>query len=186
MNQGGSEAAAAELTIRLLGAADVEARCRDLAALLVDAIEGGASVGFVWPIDDAQVDAFWRGIAADVAAGTCDVIVAERGGEIVGSIQLARSWKPNQAHRADVQKLLVARRERRKGIGRCLMDAVEARALETGRWLLTLDTRTGSEADSLYRRLGWIDIGTIPDYASDPDGTFAACTFFYRRLRAAR
>jgi ribosomal protein S18 acetylase RimI-like enzyme len=174
-----------QTAIRTIASGEIDARRAELHALLVDAIDGGASVGFVLPIDASRIDAFWRDIAADVAAGTREVIVAERGRAIVGSVQLAVSWKPNQPHRADVEKLLVARGSRREGIGRLLMDALEARALAGGRWLLTLDTRTDSDADRLYRRLEWTEVGTIPDYAADPDGTLAACTFFYKRLAPA-
>ena len=171
-----------QVSIRSIAAGEIDARRAELRALLVDAIDGGASVGFVMPIDATRIDAFWRDVAADVAAGTRLVIVAARDGTIVGSVQLAVSWKPNQAHRADVEKLLVARDSRRLGIGTLLMDAVEARALAAGRWLLTLDTRADSDAERLYRRLGWTEVGTIPDYAADPDGMLAACTFFDKRL----
>jgi GNAT superfamily N-acetyltransferase len=170
------------LAIRPLAAAETDSRRAALAALLVDAIEGGASVGFLLPIDEAAIDAFWRDVVADLRAGARFLFAAEQDGHLVGTIQLAPSPKPNQAHRADVQKLLVARAARRQGIGRALIAAVESAALATGRWLLVLDTRTGSDAERLYRRLGWREVGRIPDYAADPDRALASCTFFYKRL----
>ena len=169
-------------SIRTIEPEELRTRVPEFRALLVDAIDGGASVGYVQPLDDALIDAFWRDVADDAATGVRRVFVAERGGELVGTAQLAPSSKPNQAHRADVQKLLVVRHARRYGIGRALMNAIEREALANGRWLLVLDTRSASDAERLYRRLGWTELGAIPDYAADPDGTLAACTFFYKRL----
>ncbi len=167
---------------RALTAVEIDARRRALRELLADAIEAGASVGFVLPINDAEIDAYWRSVAADVAARSRQLFVVERGDAMLGTVQLAPCAKSNQPHRADVQKLLVLRSARRQGVGRALMSAVEQTALAAGRWLLTLDTRAGSDAERLYRRLGWVEVGKIPDYASDPDRTLAACTFFYKRL----
>jgi len=154
-------------------------------ALLIDAVAGGASVGFVDPLSPAEVDLFWRDVCADVASGGRHVIIAERAGSLVGCVHLVPSAKPNQRHRADVQKLLVLRAERGRGVATRLMGELERRAIAMGRWLLTLDTRTDSDAERLYRRLGWTEVGTIADYAADPDRTLAACTFFYKRLDTA-
>lgn len=154
-------------------------------ALLVDAVASGASVGFVDPLSQSEVATFWRDVATEVARGERYVIVAQRAGLLVGCVHLVPSAKPNQRHRADVQKLLVMRAERGRGVGTRLMADVERRALAIGRWLLTLDTRHDSDAERLYRRLGWTEVGTIPDYAADPDRTLAACTFFYKRLATA-
>lgn len=173
------------ITIRSVSPPQIAERARDLCALLIDAIESGASVGYVLPVDVAQIDAFWRDVAEQAAVSALQVFVAERDGRLTGTVQLAPSTKPNQAHRADIRKLIVARDARGRGLGRALMDAAERTALARGRSLLVLDTRAGSDADRLYRSLGWIDVGTIPDYAADPDGTLAPCTFFYKRLSSA-
>lgn len=171
--------------IRILNAAGVAAARAALADLLADAIADNASVGFVWPTAPDAVDTFWRDTEAGVAGGERVLLAAYVGADLVGAVQLAGSPKANQAHRADVQKLLVLRAARGQGIGTALMRAVEREALRAGRWLLTLDTRTGSAADRLYRQLGWTEVGPIPDYAADPDRTLASCTFFYKRLQFA-
>lgn len=153
-----------------------------LVALLTDAIEGNASVGFVLPLADGEIEAFWHEVALDVDDGLRWLLVAREGARIVGTVILAPSTKANQAHRAEVQKLLVMRDARGRGIGAALMGAVEALAARTQRWLLTLDTREDSDAARLYRRRGYRELGTIPDYACDADRRLAGCTFFYKML----
>lgn len=165
-----------------LGAEGVRDAIDDLVALLADAIEDNASVGFVSPVANGELEAFWNEVALDVDDGWRHVLAAREDGRIVGTVILAPSMKANQVHRAEVQKLLVKRASRGRGVGVMLMRRVEAMAAAMGRWLLTLDTRGASDAERLYRRLGYVEVGSIPDYAVDPDRRFAACTFFYKTL----
>jgi GNAT superfamily N-acetyltransferase len=171
-----------EATIVELSAADLARRRDELASLLADAVEDNASVGFVLPVEQALLDAFWERLEPEVRDGSRLVLAALDGERIVGSVQLLHCTKPNQPHRANVQKLLVHRSARGQGIATSLMQALEQRAISAGRWLLVLDTRTGSTADVLYRKWGWQAVGQVPDYALDPDGTLAACTFYWKRL----
>jgi len=166
----------------ILSAPALRVRRDEFVALLRDAVEGNASVGFVQPLAESSLQAFWDDIAAEVEAGERSALAAEQDGRIVGSVQLAPCTKDNGRHRAEVQKLLVHSGARRRGIARALMDAVEAHARAQGIRLLLLDTREASAAESLYRRSGWTAFGTVPDYACDPDGTPADCVFFYKRL----
>lgn len=173
-----------DVEIDELSAAAIRARRGAFHDLLADAIASNASVGYVWPLDLAQVGQAWDGWIADVERGERVVLAALRDGDIAGCVHLAPCPKPNQPHRADVQKLLVHRRFRGQGVGRALMRAVEARALAMGRTLLLLDTRTASAAEALYRSEGWTAFGVVPGFALDPDGTPADCTFFWKRLDA--
>lgn len=154
--------------------------------LLADAVTGGASVGFVLPPDRDALAAFWDGIADDIARGERVVYAVERGGRIVGSVQVAPCLKPNGRHRAEIQKLVVLSTARGCGIARTLMAAAEAHAARAGWWLLVLDTREDSTAELLYRKLGWNETGRVPDYARDPDRTLATCVFFWKRLEGTR
>ncbi len=172
-------------TIRRLSPQEAEAQIPALAEILLDCVEGGASVGFMWPLPREKALGFWRGVAADVARGGRGLLVAEDpAGLPVGTVQLVLNLPENQPHRAEVAKMLVHRRARRTGLGAALMRAAEAAAQEEGRWLLLLDTVTGSAADRLYRRLGWVEVGTVPGFALMPDGAPCPTTFFYRDLRA--
>ncbi|MEO6749737.1 MAG: GNAT family N-acetyltransferase [Casimicrobiaceae bacterium] len=175
-------APAARLAIDALSAAALRAAIAELCALLEDAIDSNASVGFVLPVADGELEAFWHEVALDIDDGMRHLLVARDAGAIIGTVALAPSMKSNQAHRAEVQKLLVLRRARGRGVGRALMQRIEKLAAGEGRWLLTLDTRAGSEAERLYRRCGYVAAGAIPDYATDADRTLAACTFFYKAL----
>jgi GNAT superfamily N-acetyltransferase len=165
-----------------LSPADVQQRRDDLVALLADAIEGGASVNYVLPFRREDLHAYWDAVASDVRGGARTVLAIIDEDRVKGSVQLVPCRKPNQPHRADVEKLLVHSTYRQRGAGTALMSALEHKARDRGRWLLTLDTRTGSTADALYVRWGWQPVGRIPDYALDPDGTPAACTFYWKRL----
>lgn len=166
-----------------LDAAAAEARLDELADLLVDAVADGASVNFLAGLDRDAARAWWRRAALPgLAAGERVVLVAEREGRLVGTVQVVFAGQPNQPHRADVAKMLVHSTARRSGLGARLLDAAEATALAHGRTLLTLDTETGSAGDRLYRRGGWTPIGAIPGYALTTDGRPAAATFFYKAL----
>jgi GNAT superfamily N-acetyltransferase len=153
-----------------------------LADLLADAVDSGASVGFVTPFGRDQAADWWRSLSPDVASGRVIVLTARERGRIVGTVQLRLAPLPNSRHRAEVAKLLVHRDARRRGIARRLLATIEDVARREGRTLLVLDTISGSEADRLYRSLGWTVVGSVPNYAAMPDGTLAPTTYFYREL----
>ena len=168
-------------TIRRVSDPDA-ADLRGLTDVLVDCVDGGASVSFMQPLDRARAEVFWDGVAAAVRDETRVLLIADDGEGVVGTVQLLLDLPENQPHRADVAKMLVHRRARGQGIGEALMRAAEDAARSCGRWLLVLDTVTGSTADRLYSRLGWTRVGAIPDYALWPDGGYCETTVFYRRL----
>jgi ribosomal protein S18 acetylase RimI-like enzyme len=154
----------------------------DLATLLVDAVESGASVGFVLPFTHDDARAWWRSLSADVAAGRIVVLIARVAEGAVGTAQLRLNLMPNGLHRTDVAKVLVRRSARRRGVARMLMACLEESARRRGRTLLVLDTITGSDAVKLYESLGWTRAGEIPRYAAMPDGTLAPTTYFFKEL----
>jgi GNAT superfamily N-acetyltransferase len=157
-----------------------------LADVLIDCVDGGASVSFMHPLAHDRALAFWQRVAAGVAAGERVLLVAEdAAGVIVGTVQLVLDLPENQPHRADLAKMLVHRRARRQGVAERLMRAAEDAARDAGRTLLVLDTVTGGDAERLYARLGWERVGSIPDYALLPQGGHCATTVFYRRVAVA-
>jgi GNAT superfamily N-acetyltransferase len=154
-----------------------------LSDVLIDCVEGGASVSFVWPLDREKALAFWRGAAASAARGERVVLAAEDArGTIVGTVQVVWAGPENQPHRGDLAKMLVHRRARRQGIGAALLTAAEQSARDAGRTLLVLDTVTGADAERLYARFGWQRCGEIPNYALWPDGRPCATTVFFKSL----
>jgi GNAT superfamily N-acetyltransferase len=159
-----------------------DAQMEALAGILIDCVEGGASVGFMLPLSRERVLAFWRRVAQDVASGARALLVAEDAQGIVGTVQLILDLPDNQPHRADLAKMQVHRRGRRQGLAEALMRAAEAMARECGRTLLVLDAVTGGDAERLYARLGWQRVGSIPKYALMPGGGHCATTYFYRDL----
>lgn len=156
-----------------------------LADVLIDCVEGGASVSFMLPLTRERAMAFWRKVAEDLCAGRRALLIAEDDRGVCGTVQLLLDQPENQPHRADLAKMLVHRRCRRKGLGAALMLAAESMARECGKTLLTLDTVTGGDAERLYPRLGWERVGVIPDYALMPGGEPCSTTVFYRRLNAS-
>lgn len=155
-----------------------------LSDVLIDCVEGGASVGFMLPLARSRALSFWREVLAGSERGERIVLVAEdvESGAVVGTVQVILSMPDNQPHRADIAKMQVHRSARRKGLGEALMRAAEAEALAAGKTLLVLDTVTGSDAERLYTRLGWQRCGDIPGYALWPNGGLCSTTVFYREL----
>lgn len=170
------------IRIRILNEAETRAALPALCAILSDCVEGGASVGFLSPYPPESALPFWETVASAVGDEAVVLFAAEVDGEILGTAQLAVKLPPNQPHRGDVKKVLVHRKARGLGLGRLLMKAVEAEALRRGRFVLVLDTSTGSPAEAIYERLGWSRIGVIPRYALMPDGSFCGSTFFSKAL----
>ncbi len=158
------------------------AQIEALADVLIDCVEGGASVGFMLPLTRDRALAFWRRVADDVAAGRRALLVAEDAQGTCGTVQLIFDLPENQPHRADLAKMQVHRRVRRQGLGEALMRAAEATAREAGKTLLVLDAVTDGDAYRLYERLGWVRVGDIPKYALFPAGGFCSTTYFYRDL----
>lgn len=171
-----------EIDIRRLGARGTRARVEELSVLLIDCVDGGASVSFMAPLSRERADRFWNCVADAVESGGTVLLVAEMDGELVGTVQLVPAPQENQPHRADVAKMLVRTSARRRGIGRALMQAVEDVARDLGRTLLVLDTVPGMEGERLYAGLGWIPVGRVPGFALMPNGAPCDTMFFYRQL----
>jgi GNAT superfamily N-acetyltransferase len=159
-----------------------DAQIDELAGVLIDCVESGASVSFMHPLARDRAVAFWRRVALGVTAGERALLVAEDAEGVCGTVQLLLDQDENQPHRADLAKMLVHRRARRQGVGMALMRAAEVTARECGRTLLVLDAVTGGEAARLYERLGWVRVGDIPGYALMPEGGFCSTTYYYRNL----
>ncbi|VVE88684.1 GNAT family N-acetyltransferase [Pandoraea bronchicola] len=160
-----------------------------LADVLIDCVEGGASVSFMLPLTRERAAVFWRKVADSVARGERALLVARRhalgeadDGDIVGTVQLILDLPENQPHRADVAKMLVHRSARRQGVAQRLMAAIDDVARNEGRHVLVLDTVTGGDAERLYQRSGWQRAGDVPKFALMPDGAFCATTFYYKHL----
>lgn len=171
------------MSIRELDGAEALARVAELADVLRDCVEGGASVGFMLPLAEGRCEAFWRRVAAGVAAGERHLLVAEdEAGRVCGTLSLVIDMPDNQPHRADVSKMLVHRRARRQGVAERLLRALEAKASDLGKTTLVLDTVTGSDASRLYERLGWQRAGDIPNYALMPDGPPCSTTYYFKSI----
>lgn len=170
-----------DIRIRTLQGCD-ERELEGLSDVLLDCVEGGASVSFMLPLARAKALAYWRGVAASAARGERLLFAAEdAAGSIVGTVQLILDLPENQPHRAEIAKMLVHRRARRRGVGDALLGYAEDHARRAGRTLLVLDTASG-DAERLYVRHGWQRCGQIPDYALWPDGRPCATTIYFRSL----
>jgi GNAT superfamily N-acetyltransferase len=166
--------------LRLLEKLD-ETTAGALGDVLLDCVEGGASVSFMLPLSRERAKEFWQSLAMDVAAKRRLLMVAEDERGILGTVQAILGQPENQPHRADIAKLLVHRRARNRGMGAALMAAMENAAATSGKTMLVLDTAS-VEAERLYRRLDWQTCGTIPDYALLPAGGLCKTTIFYKRI----
>lgn len=156
-----------------------------LAALLTDSVDGGASVGFLPPLDAPTAEQYWMGVADAIDAADRKLFAVWADGVLAGVVQLQRSATPNGRHRGEVMKLMVHSRFRGRGFAVRLMAAAEQEAGRQGLSLLVLDTRHGDVAEGLYRKLGWQEAGVVPRYARGADGALHATVFFYKELMAA-
>jgi GNAT superfamily N-acetyltransferase len=154
-----------------------------LCALLEDAVNGGASVGFLSPLARSTAERYWSGVF-DALGERLRLWIAEESDAVVGTVQLAPCTKENGRHRAELQKLLVHSSRRGRGIASALMAAVEAAAVRSRVSLLVLDTLRDSAAEGVYAHLGWKRAGEIPRYAASPDGELHATVYYYKLLAA--
>jgi len=174
---------APNVTVRRVGANEATDCVEALADVLIDCVEGGASVSFMLPLPREKALAFWRDVAEGVARHERLLMIAEdTEGQIVGTVQLIMSLPDNQPHRGDVAKMLVRRSARRRGVAQQLMSALDEAARAEGKMVLVLDTVTGGDAERLYERAGWQRVGAVPKYALMPNGEFCGTTFFYKHL----
>jgi ribosomal protein S18 acetylase RimI-like enzyme len=151
---------------------------RQLTDLLVTVVDDGASIGFLPPLGRAEADEYWRGVLGPHRV----LLLAEDDGRIVGSAQLFLEPRPNGRHRAEVAKVMVDPAARRRGIASALMRQLEEIARAERRSLLVLDTREGDPANDLYRGFGYVEVGRIPGYALDGNGTLDATVVYYKQL----
>jgi ribosomal protein S18 acetylase RimI-like enzyme len=173
-----------ELTHRVErpSAEQAQALLPELVSLLRDVVNGGSSVGFIPPLAPETAREYWLGAFAEAARGKRVLLVSSQAGEVTGTVQLELVSKQNGLHRAEVQKLLVHTRFRKRGIARLLMRAVEDAAREAGRTLLVLDTERGSVAERMYEKCGYERAGIIPHYALSAGGSFIDTVLFYKLL----
>jgi acetyltransferase len=168
--------------IREIGPEELEQRLAELSRLLVELVEGGASIGFVSPMTLGRAEGYWRGVVAALRGGGRRMIVAVEDSVVLGTAQLDLASQENGQHRAEVMKVLVAPKAQRRGIGRALMGAIEVVARAAGRPLLLLDTAAGSGGEGLYRAMGWLEAGRVPGYALSSQGGLEETVIFYRQL----
>lgn len=170
-------------TVHSLSRKEILSHRQALADILVNCVNGGASVSFMMPLSLSRAGEFWSAIAESVGRQERTVLVCkDETHQLAGTVQLVTDQPENQPHRADVAKLLVHEKARRQGIAMLLMDALEATARAQGKTVLVLDTATGSGAESFYQRAGWQKSGEIPRYALMPDGEMTGTTVFYKFL----
>ncbi|MGW1104440.1 N-acetyltransferase family protein [Streptomyces sp. NPDC002540] len=158
----------------------------ELAALLVETVNSGSSVGFLAPLERDTAAAWWRERAGAVDAGHLQVWIARDAERVTGTIGLVRAPLPNARHRAEVAKLMVRPSARGQGVGRSLLATAEQSAAESGITLLVLDTESGSPAERLYRSADWTGCGSIPDYAADPAGVLKPTTLYCKAVGSVR
>ena len=168
--------------IRKLTPTDGRLYLAALAEVLLDCVEGGASVSFMASLSKAEAESFFEKVVDGVQRGDRILLAAFVDSQLVGTVQILIATPPNQTHRADVAKLLVLRSARGQGVGAKLMQQVEEASRLAGKTLLVLDTVTGDAAEKLYLRLGWTRAGVIPNYAMYPDGRWCDTTIFWKQL----
>ncbi len=171
------------MNIRRLTSEEAIQHLPQLAALLLDAVNSGASIGFLTPFTHAEAVAYWQEVLTVLQTPYRTLLVAQMDDEIVGTVQLDLASRANGSHRAEVAKLMVHTSRRGQGIAQALMNAIEQEARLAGRTTLILDTRSGDPSERLYTKLGYTKAGTIPEYARSSDGSLHTTVFMYKLLK---
>jgi GNAT superfamily N-acetyltransferase len=169
------------MIIRELSASEYDSCVPRLAEILVDAVDAGAGVTFMWPLAQDVAENYWHSQFSGIETGQTVQFVAEENGVIAGTVMLQRAWAPNQPHRCDVAKLLVHRDFRRRGLGTRLMEALERKARALGLTLITFDAVAHGGAEAFYRDMGFTCAGYIPEYAY-AKGSLDDTALFYKLL----
>ncbi len=170
------------MTIETLTPESAARHLPGLVALLCDTVESGAAVGFMNPLSASEAESYWHKAIADLSSGSRLLLADIRGNRVAGSLQLELAMRTNGLHRAEVQKVMVHRDFRGQGIATQLMQSVETTARQADRSLLVLDTRQGDIAEGMYRKLGYIEAGVIPQYARSSNGELHSTVIFYKLL----
>jgi GNAT superfamily N-acetyltransferase len=173
------------VAIERIGKGASAADVRGLATILLDAVDGNAGISFLADLTRQEAEAWWQSVL-ESSSPRAVILVARDAEGLVGTVQMQPAWAPNQPHRADVAKLIVHRRGRRRGIARALMEAVEHEAQAAGFTLLLLDTCRDGAAEQLYASTGWVRVGEVPGFALNPDGSDCDTVFYYKQLAQAR
>ncbi|MDU8914099.1 GNAT family N-acetyltransferase [Aestuariicoccus sp. MJ-SS9] len=171
-------------SIRQLDDAQVATHLNDLVLVLMDSVADGAAISFMHSLTQAEAERFWlQDVASAVKRGDRQLFGAFVEDRLIGTVQLVTGMPPNQPHRAEISKMIVHPEGRRRGLGKALMEAALDAARGAGKSLVTLDTRTGDVSENLYRKVGFLPAGIIPDFAYDPDGAARhATTYMFRYL----
>jgi GNAT superfamily N-acetyltransferase len=172
------------VAVRVLDAGAAASAVAPLAEVLIACVDGGAAISFLPPLSRDAARGFWRRTATAVAQASSLLVVGWLEGRLAGTVTVDCDMPPNQPHRADIRKLLVHPDARGRGLGRALMQAAETAAREAGRTLLTLDTKPGDASEHLYRTLGFREVGVIPGFGLDADGTPHDSMIFFKHLAA--
>jgi ribosomal protein S18 acetylase RimI-like enzyme len=166
-----------ELQIKEVSTID-DSLLEELSDLLIQVVEQGASIGFLPPLSKEAAREYWKGVLDHGVI----LWVAKINEKVCGTIQLHLAPRANGSHRAEVVRLMVHLDQRRKGIARNLMSALEQKAKQERRTLLVLDTRSGDPSNSLYKSQGYIEAGSIPRYAKSANGELEATIFYYKEI----
>lgn len=153
-----------------------------LTALLQNAVENGASIGFLPPLSEKEANEYWGEVGSALKTPYRILLIATEGGEVIGTVQLDMASRANGSHRAEVCKLMVHTKHRGRGVAQALMHAIEEEAHSAKRTTLILDTREGDPSEKLYTKLGYKRAGSIPEYARSADGSLHATVFMYKLI----
>jgi ribosomal protein S18 acetylase RimI-like enzyme len=155
---------------------DLHALCEATHAAIID----GGGFGWINPPGRQLLETYYRGV---LLVPERTLLVARLNGTIVGSAQLVRQPRNNeaQAFSATLMHSFIAPYARGYGLARLLTQAAEESARAMGYLVLNLDVReTQTAAIRLYESLGFARWGVHPAYARVGGKTVRG--FYYYKL----
>jgi len=154
----------------------------DLCEATDAAIIGGGGFGWVSPPGRQALERYFRGL---MLVPERELFVARLDGRIVGSAQLVRPPRNNeaQAFAAQLMHSFIAPYARGHGLARLLTQRIEDGARALGYHVLNLDVReTQTAAIRLYETMGYIRWGVHPAYARVGGKTIQG-VFYFKHLQ---
>ena len=167
-------------TLRRLHGLDSE-QIEGLADVLIDCVEGGASVSFMLPLSRKRALGVLASGGARRSRRRTGAPRRRRCARYLRHIAIDSRSAREPTH-ARIWRRCWCLTGRGGKAGAALMRAAKSLARECGKTLLVLDAVTGGDAARLTSAGMGLRVGDIPGYALMPRGEICSTTVFYRNL----
>lgn len=155
---------AAEVRLRWLDGIDEELS-GGLLNLMNRVLRRETTIGFPGPLDPHTGRALFAGLDEDIRAGRRHVLVAEKGGCVLGQVILTPHHLPNCRHLVELSRGIIDPSFRGVGLSLAAFGEIARKCEEVGGETIYLDVRAGTVAAEMWKSFGFVPFGCLEDYA---------------------